>query len=1263
MPRPFRLVLLLFCLLPLGAAPLDGWKDPLAGVPALATYGTNNYKSSDSNWSMAVAPDGRVYVGNSAVMRFDGRSWVTIPIAGTYAVRALEPDAEGRLWVGAVDELGYIEDPAGSPRFVSLRPRLDPKLPLGAIWNIVRVGSRVVFIAEQRVLIWDGAAFHVREMPTQRRLFSFRYRGGVMVSQPGAGLWFTDGESFQPVDLGGAEKEEVGWGYELSPDASMFVTAKGLMRLDGGRATFVGGELDRFLRQGLTTGGVELPGGYFCIGTFRSGAVVIDRQGGICRVLDRRAGLPGQDIVSVGVGRDHLLCIVGRRFVTFLDSGMNVTTFGARNGAPLPSPRQVLLGGADRSFLVTDESLFKIGPSADGAHLTPLADGQFLDAINLPNGDVILGGLRQVAIWRPGQDLIVHREVNDVLRLAPLGSDRFVAAIGSSLRIGRSGPDGPEWETAEALFPEPIADLMIRGAEVWAVSERGNVHLLEAGNLTPLRTLRAGRELPANFSSPRFLRLGTRWLIRAGTEFYSLAAVEPVRLPELSGLSVIASERAGLSPRPDTWAVALEAENSGSSLLRLTESEGRVTGRAYPLASPAAIGRPIFLQRDQEGALWIVGTSGVLRYGATALDHLLLDRPKMLGATLKTASSGTVRLTLSSPWTLPSDFQSLTLDFRQEPEPMVTPVPMETRLVGSDTSWQTSLGEREFSRLRAGRYQFEVRLPGASTATTLATFVVEPPWYLKLWFGACVAVAALALIWLLVHLRLKQVAARNKALTLLVESQTNELTKAVAAKSAFIAQLGHEIRNPLNGVVGLATTLRGLPLPARESDMVVRLSSCADQLASVVEDVLEFSLVEAGKVQLKRRPFNLLDPAQSAIFVFESGSTIRPRLVTENIRDLERPRLGDPDRIRQILANYLENARKYAGGSNITVSVKEETETRVVMCVADQGPGIPAPEMPHIFERFSRGEDALRQGIPGTGLGLAACQAYASAMGGTVWVESKPGEGAKFYLALDLPLAHPGSEAPLAESRAALDGWLILVVDDHDYNLFVMSDILQKMGATTRTADSVASALRLFDTAIPDLIFIDVDLGADSGITLARQIRESHSSSQDVPIIATSGFGLDDVREGCLKAGMNGFISKPVTMEKVSVAVRQLESLAGNSLVSAEATPATRSRSNLDLLSDGDAGLRERVIASARQSLLASAEALAQAGERRELEGIRRHAHAITSAALAIDLAMVASLARETERCARRGATDDAIAAATVLLAAVNDSVTSQARR
>lgn len=433
--RSFWVLLVIF----FGVARGASWRDPFAGEPMLTVYGPTDYKSVDLNWVATVAPDGRLYVGNSTVLRFDGRSWTAIAIPGVSAVRALDADPDGRLWVGGIDELGYLENPSGAAKFVSLRNRLKGSENIGAVWYIFRVGTRVVFVCDQRVLVWDGEAIHVREMPTARRLFAFRYRDGVAISQAGTGLWFTDGENFSPIDLGGAEKDEIGWGVELADHLAFFGSSKTVMRRRGQEVAPVEGELNPLLNHGLTTGATSLPNGYFCVATFRSGVAVVDAEGKLCRVLDRTTGLPSSDVVGVNLTPQNLLCVVGRRFVAFLDPSLDVTAFGARNGLAQATSHFIAFNRDNDGILVTDDALFRLFPDPREAKWVQLHEDQFLDATPLDNGDFVFGGLRRIATWQKERGLAVQRENNDVRALAPVGADRFVASVGYSIKLGNSG--------------------------------------------------------------------------------------------------------------------------------------------------------------------------------------------------------------------------------------------------------------------------------------------------------------------------------------------------------------------------------------------------------------------------------------------------------------------------------------------------------------------------------------------------------------------------------------------------------------------------------------------------------------------------------------------------------------------------------------------------------------------------------------------------------------------------------------------------------
>jgi len=349
--------------------------------------------------------------------------------------------------------------------------------------------------------------------------------------------------------------------------------------------------------------------------------------------------------------------------------------------------------------------------------------------------------------------------------------------------------------------------------------------------------------------------------------------------------------------------------------------------------------------------------------------------------------------------------------------------------------------------------------------------------------------------------------------------------------------------------------------------------------------------------------------------------------------------VGDPDRIRHILVNYLANALKFGGNAPVQVAVRNENGT-LMFSVIDHGPGIPPEEQNRLFVRFSRGSLAYRDGIPGTGLGLAACEAYAEAMGGRVSVQSEPGQGATFSLHLPMEPATAGAPAPVPTSPNLMVGKYALVVDDQDFNRFVLTELLGRMGATARQASSIDEARSIFCERAPDIVFVDFDLTGATGADFALWIRREAPAARDVPVVATTAFEVDEVRRRCEEAGMDGFVHKPVTAPRLAEAVARIEVVRGGgrpSVQGPEAPEAAVTYRFLDILAGGDSAPRTEIERSTRREVLLEALAAHRALQRHHHAETAHHAHRLVSAALILDQRPPVAAGRELQRLAKDG--------------------------
>ena len=324
---------------------------------------------------------------------------------------------------------------------------------------------------------------------------------------------------------------------------------------------------------------------------------------------------------------------------------------------------------------------------------------------------------------------------------------------------------------------------------------------------------------------------------------------------------------------------------------------------------------------------------------------------------------------------------------------------------------------------------------------------------------------------------------------------------ASAVKGEFLATMSHEIRTPLNAVLGMTEIMLRGDLPARQRERAAAVHDAGQHLLHVVDEILDFSKIESGRLALEVVDFDLVDLAEEAVAMFAKPAEGKGlELVLEEGPSFDGPIAlrGDPFRLRQILVNLIGNAVKFTEAGEILVSIavigQTETEATIEICVADTGIGIPAEAQGKIFDHFSQADGSTTRRYGGTGLGLAICRRLAELMAGSVRVESSPGEGAKFFVRINLAKAPAAPAAPKrqpAEVRPApkLRG-AVLVVEDNLINQQVAEAMLTEMGLDPATANNGREALDLVRARHFDLVLMDCQMPVMDGYEAATAIRQ-----------------------------------------------------------------------------------------------------------------------------------------------------------------------------
>lgn len=371
------------------------------------------------------------------------------------------------------------------------------------------------------------------------------------------------------------------------------------------------------------------------------------------------------------------------------------------------------------------------------------------------------------------------------------------------------------------------------------------------------------------------------------------------------------------------------------------------------------------------------------------------------------------------------------------------------------------------------------------------------------------------------------------------------------AKSDFLARMSHEIRTPMNGIIGMTEiALRGNQDEAKQIDCLKKIHSSSIYLLGILNDILDMSKIESGKMKLVKEEHNLEDMVNELIIVNESRIKQKKLHFTKQIDFLHTSFICDSLRLNQILVNFLSNAIKYCGeGGHITLIIKETIKdsehSDVYFAVKDDGCGIAKDKQEIIFKRFEQADDSDLARRQGTGLGLAISNRLVHMMDSEIELESEPGHGSIFGFHVFLEVAKDQKDTKKTEQKTLnVEGKRILIVEDNELNMEIITTLLEDYKIIVEKAYNGEEALHMVKNHEPkyyDMIFMDIMMPVMDGLEATKEIRRlPRRDCQEIPIVAMSANAFDEDVKKSLASGMNGHLSKPLDLQKLEQILSQL---------------------------------------------------------------------------------------------------------------------------
>lgn len=1177
-----------------------------------------NYLPEDFDaapWCVGILQDesGIIYIANEqGVLEYDGVNWNLIPVGIGNDVQALAQSADGTIYVGGLRTLGYLEPgQKGELSLISLKDQL-PADPIyqhfGYFRDGVTLGEDVYLRGEKlMVRIRDRKITGIWEVYGWKGTFAIN--GKLYVDQIRPGLTVLEDDELKLV--AGGELFGGTHAYVMLPLKGKILVGTlgdGLFTYDptpGIERPFIRFETsaEGYLREHQCYSGTLLPDGRIALGTFTGGLILIDQQGNWLENLSQSASFNSHLIEGLYIDRQKALWVTSENGISRIETHTPITQLWKETG--IGNQVSGIIRYKGRLFLATHNDLLYLDPDVStqnfnsfgnlGSTINPTT---FLN-VPLPDGDstLFVGGSSGVATINGQKNGNFEAAILDLSNNAEhlYYSRHFpdqvfiINRVGNEIRFLKyeATENGNAWkENGQVHVNAPTSLAVDQEGSIWVgtfydgfvriqIPDRGQPS--EASS----STYDISKGIPSNgyanvFSIEDTLSFQTD----KGWCYYDKVADQ---------FHMDTTYQALLKK----WKVDYLVPNQGGHLQMMRNGKNSFDFLGFAFLDQGEAKADTFFRKrlpqailttytDVDEAIWLGTSRGLFRYLPQSKTNLITPhsvyiRQVVVGedsllfkGTNYELRADSSRISVRNPninqnTVLSFANRSIAFYFAAQSYSDENQNEYQHFLRGFDKGWSvwTTESKKEYTNLPKGDYRFFVRskdVYGTVSESASFSFSIRPPWWQTIWAYLALAAISGAIMWLVGNNMKKKhvIQLRRKQEELEREQRLNEKLRQVdQLKDQFLANTSHELKTPLQGIIGLSENLLDKENNDAKKEELAMIISSGKRLSKLVNDIMDFAKLKNDEVHLRLKPVDMHVLIDIIIKVHAPLIKGKPLKLINLIPPYLPPVEGEEDRIEQIMYNLVGNAIKFTESGTIKVEARRE-KGMMEIAVTDTGTGIPEDKKEAIFQEFEQVDGTVQRKFAGTGLGLSISKRLVELHGGQMWFESELGKGTTFFFTLPISKKQPAlseqekaqvrpsqmtpiisrGEIPLSTGVSSSNEVQVLIVDDEPINQRVLRNHLSDMQISITTAMNGDAALDAINSGTNfDLVLLDIMMPKMSGYEVLEQIREKYLPSELPIIIVTAKNQVQDLVHG-LAIGANDYLGKPFSKDEFLARVR-----------------------------------------------------------------------------------------------------------------------------